>query len=132
MIGNHEPRAEDREFYTHRTTGDRGYKVIRDGQEHIKLDRVGQDIVQRYSPAHWDKEETVFRLNDQEVGRICFEADRALCRPLGLLGEARREWRALTERERNVWMHVGPTHAVRRAFWEAAQAAARSVNADPD
>ena len=100
--------TEERVYYRHATTGDRGYRVTVDGKDCIKYDRPFDPTVMRYSEAEWvlDKHPEPFSIG--QVSQVVFETDRQLCLILGLYGEGRRSWQSMTEKERVKFILEGP------------------------
>lgn len=130
MIGNYDPRPEEREYYTHQTTGDRGYRVVRDGKEMIRYDRGdSHEVVVPFNIASWERDELALQFSDLQIAEACFKADQIVSRAIGKVGQSMKDWRNLTERERNQWMYVGPKHPRRRRLWISIREAMR---ADPD
>ncbi len=95
---------EEREWYRHVSSGDRGYLV---NAETICLDRV-PPVEMAYRELEWKKEPGLAPLTARQVGQIAFSADRALCRMLGLVAKARREWNTLGEQEQIYFSKHGP------------------------
>lgn len=116
---NWDPPAHRRKYVRSTRTGDLGYFVRRDGKDCIRLDRPSEEIVKAYTGQQdWVDEQAARPISDHQMGRVCFEADRALCLALGLHGDARREWISLTDAQRIHWMKEGPDdHPRRRALY---------------
>lgn len=103
--------SEERIYYRHTQTGDRGYLVEVNGEKHIKYDRPYDPTTMPFNgpeAARWelDKHPEPFSLG-QAIQPV-FEADRALCNILGLYGEGRRSWQSMTEKDRVKFILEGP------------------------
>ncbi len=115
----------NRDWYRRRSDHQLGYLVMRSGQQCIRLDRGSQEIVVPYRPGEWVHAKDERPFTKAQVAMMIFEWDRALCRSLGLVEEARRDWRQLRETERGVWIEgIGPDKPKIRAImfkaiWEA-------------
>lgn len=108
-----DPSPDRRVYYTHAQTGDRGYLVKRYGSDHIKYDRVGPDQTIPFRPQDWREDVARRPLQEHEMAQIAYEADRRLCRALGKVREANRQWIDLPDAERIRFVQSGP--AVPRA-----------------
>lgn len=117
---NWDPEEDAREYYRHSQTGDRGWRVIRDGKAMIRLDRAAKETVLPLVQGQWDREEERRPFTRQQVTLIAFEADRKLCQALGLYGLARLEWPSLTAQVKKAWIEQGPSKpAIRHELYEA-------------
>jgi hypothetical protein len=105
---NWDPAKAQREYVRNVTTGELGWFVRRDGKRMVKLDRPNQEILRRHIENEWVEEDPSRPMSDIHVSRIAFEADRELCRTLGLHLHAKREWAKLTEPERKMFLGDGP------------------------
>jgi hypothetical protein len=67
-------------------------------------------------PGNWTPEVVRRELSKFAIARVAFEADKALCKELGLHGVARRIWDKLTDAQRQAFVKDGPVgqHAGRR------------------
>lgn len=107
-------------------TGDLGYMVERDGKTFIRLDRPNDNLEFPYRPGDWIEEVNRPPLSAHIVGEVCFNADKALCKGLGMHGLARRDWQSLSHAQRMLWRDKGPTeNKVRAALWQAIKEAMR-------
>lgn len=113
-----DPEPQDREWYTHRHTGERGFRVVRNGKDAIRLDRPTDPFAIRSMAEEWQRDEGWRPLTVHQRAQIAFEADRALCRALGMHAEAKKGWNELSDRERNVWVELGPKEDTRAGLWE--------------
>lgn len=109
-----------REFYRSALNGDVGHLVFRDGKQYIRVNRPGDDVLRVFKPDQWIKEAEHRPLSIAQVAAVAFEADRALCRSIGLHGEAQQQWLNLPERKRIAWMQNGPPtdQGPRRSLYE--------------
>lgn len=115
-----DPLPEAREWYRHSTTGDRGYRVRREGKDAIRLDRPEQELIQ---PMHgWIRDEYGTTFPAEQIARVAFAADRAVC---GIVGEhsiSRQLWQDLREQDRIKFIRNGPgngVHSVRKLVFDA-------------
>lgn len=118
--GDRDPPRHERQYFVHTGTGDFGWKVWRNGVEHIKYDRPGTDHVVKYRSAEW-KERTERRpMSPAQLAQVAFEADRVLCERLQLFDKAKKSWTGLEARERAAWIERGPKgHPDREALYQA-------------
>jgi hypothetical protein len=107
-LKHYEPLPHNREKYRDKDSGDLGYLVRRDGKTWIKLDRVGQEILRPFRDGKWTAEVEHRPLTRYHAGCVTFEADKALCRALGVADLGRRDWLSLTDDKRNDWIENGP------------------------
>jgi hypothetical protein len=126
---DYDPPAHERAYYRDKDTGDLGYIVRRGGTDVIRLDRPFQEIVATFTSSsgqplpRWVPEVALKRLNDHQVGKVAFEADKQLCFSLGLHEEARKEWMNLTDKERIRFLNKGPKgDPLRRDLYQAIRA----------
>lgn len=125
-IADWDPAPEEREYYTHRQTGDFGWLVRRDGEMVIKLDRPGLDELRHFKKADqdeaslWTKKIDVRPLQPAHLAQIAFAADRQLCMCLGLFDQVKLEWIDLSPEKKRAWIEKGPkTNENRRKLYEA-------------
>jgi len=123
-----DPRPDERVWYSHTRTGDRGFLVRRDGKDMIRLDRPGDDQAVRKLNSEWQTDHDYRPLTRHHVGQVTFEADKRLCWPLGLHSLGNREWLSLSDKERIAWMNQGPPDGVRLAVWKAIVEALREIS----
>lgn len=103
-----DPPKGARVFLRNAQTGELGWLARRGGKSVVKLDRANQEVTRRYVQSEWVAEETQRPLAPIHAARIAFEADRALCREIGLPLHAKREWGGLRDGERQLFMKAGP------------------------
>jgi hypothetical protein len=122
---NWDPPKNEREYFRHADTGDLGYLVRREGKHYIRYDR-GPDVeyVRPYNENDWVSEEDHREFSDAQIVLIAFEADKQLCRLLGMHDKTRRDWPSLTAVQRHKWIEEGPRNnhyrvALYRAIKEA-------------
>lgn len=110
-----DPREDQRRWYRHGQTGDRGYLVRRGGKPMVRLDRPHQEILKRLDE-NFVEEDASRPLTPIHIARVCFEADKALCMGLGLMEPARADWSKLTDMQRQAWASKGPQKPSQRAL----------------
>jgi hypothetical protein len=108
-----DPAPGARVYYRHTLTGDRGFHVMRGGKPHVRYDNPMMDRTVPFNPRDWQPETAAESqpLTIAALGRVAFEADRALCLALGLHRESRKEWLQMPESERVDFMMKGPASA---------------------
>lgn len=89
-------------------TGELGYLVRRGGASMVRLDNPRQEVLRRYTPGDWLPEDTQRPLAPLHAARIAFEADKALCRELGMRAHSMRDWAKLRDGERHLFTTTGP------------------------
>lgn len=102
-----EPEQSDRVYYRSRQDGQRGYMVRRNGKDVIRLDRPMEEIIKPFNES-WTPDNQVYPLNEHQVARVAFVADRALCGAMGKHDLSRQDWLSLHEKARLKWMKDGP------------------------
>lgn len=118
-----DPKESERVYYRHLETGDRGYLVEREGKPAIKWDRpMSTDYT--HELARWKKEDDAVPLfSAHQIAMVAFVADKEVCRALGMLDVAQRNWLDLSEKQRRDWMKDGPCQRAklgpRREVYEA-------------
>lgn len=103
----YEPTPDQRRYYRDSQTGDRGYFVVREGRDMIRLDRPMEERLYPVSD-RWEREHDYRPLTPAQIAQVAFTADKELCRFLGLHEDARKDWSMQPERERIRFMHHGP------------------------
>ena len=116
VTGNYTPPLSEREYFTHKQTGDRGYLVTRNGELRIKHDQDSHDRLVSYNHL-WERETPDETIPIQRIGEACFEIDRIYCHAIGKHGETLKKWRELSRREKDGWMNRGPREPSRRKLW---------------
>lgn len=114
-----DPEPHQREWFTHVRTGDRGYKVLRDGKDCIRLDRPNEEIVKAFAESEWNADREHRPLSVAQMARLAFEADKQLCFFLRLRLKSLKEWESLSDRERMWWMERGPQDPARKELYES-------------
>lgn len=109
------PSPAARQLVRSAQTGELGYLVRRGGASMVKLDNPNQEILRRYTPADWLAEDTQRPLALIHVARYAFEADKLLCRDLGMVQHSLRSWDKLREGERQMFLKEGPKKPPARA-----------------
>lgn len=120
--GSWDPPAQAREWFTHSKEGHRGWKVLRGGRPHIKMDNPAFDHVIVFREQDWRPETDHRPLTRWAIAKVSFEADKALCVALGLIALSKREWIDQREEARQAWIDGGPTGTrpedkIRRGLW---------------
>lgn len=119
-----DPEPHKREYFTHAVTGDRAYKVIREGRWCVRWDRPNDPSFRVFKPDDWVPLRQAHPISDAHAGQIAHAADRQLCISIGLHGAAEKDWLSLSEEQRIAWMRVGPQrNPLRKALWEAVMSA---------
>jgi hypothetical protein len=121
-----DPKTEAaRQLVRSAQTGELGYLVRRGGASMVKLDRPNSpEILRRYTPGDWLPEDTQRPLAALHAARIAFEADKALCRELGMRAHSMRDWAKLRDGERQLFTTTGPKSPPARAVLYASIMAA--------
>ena len=114
-----EPELGMREWYTHRGSGDRGYLVRREGKDMIRLDRPSDPHAVRPMSSDWLRDEGWRPITVHQRAQVAFEADRALCRALGVHEETKKNWNELSDSARIRWTTTGPLDEPRAGLWSA-------------
>lgn len=118
LANDWDPEPTEREWYSHHQTGDRGYKVIRGGEEKIKLDRPMEDLTHKFNESQWVAEADYRPMQVAQVAQIAFEADKKLCFWLGKHEKSRKEWASLSDKQRQFWLSEGPKEVQRKELYE--------------
>lgn len=118
---NYDPEPRARIWFREALSGQLGYFVKKDGVPKIKLDRPGCNILRPYNKRNWIPCDDKRELTDYHVGEITFEADRVLCKILGMYPESRRVWLNLKDNDRQKWIEDGPDdgEVLRRILYTA-------------
>jgi len=123
-----EPPPHQRVYYRHAQKGDLGWMVTKNGKDHIKYDRPDQDIIIPFDANAWQIEEEHRPYNPTQKVQIAFEADRQLCKLIGMHDKARKVWGDLSQRQRMAWIEKGPTKNVyRRKLYAAVMSSLREM-----
>ena len=123
MDSTTDPDPGEREYYTHRQTGDLGWLVIRDGRQCIKLDRPGYDDIRPFSEDAWAKRVEPKPIIRNQAAQVAWAADRILLQFLGKPDLAKVKWIEMTEQKRIAWVASGPqTKGMRKRLYDAIMA----------
>ena len=117
--------ATPRLYYRHTRDGTLGYLVQKDGRDFIAFDRAGEPVLKVFKHTDWIAEAEPRPLSDIAVTRIAFEADRELCRALGM--PQQKLWLNLHDDERIAFMQNGPSGAVRQGLYLVVAAYVRGL-----
>lgn len=114
---------EERKFFRSSVDGERGYLIHREGVDYIKLDRPNEEVLRHYNNGQqWVPDVERRPLSKGQIAKVCFEADRELCRALGMYDQTRKDWLDLSDKLRIAWMNDGPQKTPeRKALWSAIQ-----------
>lgn len=114
-----DPAPDERVYYRHTHSGDRGYIVKRGGRDVIRLDRANEEIIKPLEPTVWRLEREHRPLTNMALAQIAYRADSELCFHLGEHDPNRKEWKSMYERERIKWMRQGPPPdpKIRQVLW---------------
>ena len=110
---------EQRKWYVHRDTGQRGYMVMEDGVEYIKLDRGQYSSSEPYHANRWTEEsEPERQCSGAQLARVLHAADVELCRVIGDYDAGSREWLSLSQEARKEWWEKPPKgRRIRARVW---------------
>lgn len=119
-----DPEPHARVYYRHARTGDLGYLVRREGQDHIRMDRPMDDSTRTFRAGEWLPEHDRRPLTVAQLAQVAFAADLQLCRWMGMHEESKKEWVNLREEERIEWMQHAPKgEVIRRRLYAGVMAA---------
>jgi hypothetical protein len=117
---NYDPPEHERRYYRNRNTHERAYLVRRGGEDHIRLDRTGQEITKKFQPHEWEEDREHRPVSRMQLATVAYAADLQLCQVIGLHHEARRVWGSLKDEERIAFKESGPKGApVRKRLYAA-------------
>lgn len=106
---NWDPSPTLRTWYSHVTTGDRGYLVRRNGKDAVRLDRGPTVEIIKPLNKEWQPDEERRPISRGALARVAYVAHQAFCRALGEHEAARTEWESLSDQERQCWLDgTGP------------------------
>lgn len=111
------PEPNERRYYRHKENGDRGFLIQVSGKMMIERDPETKDRV-FMQLGKWDVEQDLRHMSRHQIAKVAFEADKELCRALGLHKEANREWLNLKDAERIGWTNKGPSGPVRKDLYD--------------
>lgn len=129
-LPDHWDPEKDARVYYRRTcrdgSGERGWKVRRNGRDMIRLDlpergnpMEEEAAIRPFNPAEWSIEKDFRPLTRLQVAHIAFEMDKRLCLYLGLHDAARKEWISLKDEQRIAWRDKGPRNPkIRAIMWK--------------
>ena len=106
-----DPAPAEREYFREESSGQLGWKVIREGKEMVRLDRADEEIIRRLNHS-WIPERESRPLTKAQVAQVAFEADKKLCFFMGQPEQARKDWNNMHEAEKRRWMTTGPATKV--------------------
>lgn len=108
-----DPVPGDRAYYRHRATGDLGWLVRRNGEDHVKYDRAGVDQTTRVKrdgagePVEWAPVAPPAPVNTFQMAALAYEVNRMLDRYLGQVSP-KKAWIDISEEARRDWLERGP------------------------
>jgi hypothetical protein len=122
-----EPQAHDRVYYRNRDTGELAYLVRFGDKTKLRLNRPNELVIVRLDLNRWfEDDHKGYDLQPMQRALVALEADKALCRLLGLPVLAKRDWARLRDTERIAWLENGPDSIgdpardrARYALWKA-------------
>lgn len=117
-----DPKPADREWWRHSQTGDRGYRVRRNGKDMVRLDRPEELLQTLVENGQWVRDEYGSLFVPEQIARVAFAADRAMCVLVGLHAESRTVWQDLPDKVRHSFVAHGPpksAHPARRRLYDA-------------
>lgn len=120
-----DPASHERQWYSNKRTGDRGWKVVRDYVDCIKYDQPNMDRCVEYREAEWSREEVPRSMMAAGLAQICHAADKALCQHAQLYQKPRPDWVNLTDAQKKRWFGEGPSHPLRARLFAFIQEALR-------
>jgi hypothetical protein len=101
-----DPKPQERSWYSHRVTGDRGYLVRRGGVDMLRRD-LPQSFPQTLG-SDWVKDDNYRPLAIGQLARVAYNACQELNQVMGYAGE-KRDWLSLPDEERARWLSgTGP------------------------
>lgn len=103
-----DPKPSEKVWYQHKTSGDFGWMVRREGKDTIRLDRPGLDEIRPYDAGEWLPREQRRPLSPAQLAIVMFMADKQFCLTTGDYDYAKKEWGSLSQRERRDWIEKGP------------------------
>lgn len=118
--GDWDPPDHEKLWVRHHLTGDRGYLVKRGGKDKVRMDRGPAEEIRDYRPNDWNLVDPPARMSLIQACKVSYEADRELCKFIGLHQQSRKEWLNLSEEHRIIWMKEGPESPPLRAEMYAA------------
>ena len=107
-LKDYNPKPEDRVYYESVIHGYIGYLVKENDK--LYIDRGNGLPKMLYRNIEWKPIRDLRPITEYHVGKVAFEADKALLFAFGRLKESRRDWQSLTQDEKMEWVHgPGPT-----------------------
>lgn len=103
-----EPAESEREYFRNTETGELAYLVRQAGKRKLRLNRPNEVILRAFNEAFWVKDEQRYDLLPMQRALVALEADKALCKLLGLIPQSRRDWTRMRDQERISWLENGP------------------------
>jgi hypothetical protein len=123
-----DPLPTDRRYMRHRATGDLGWLVRRQGEDHVKYDRGGVDqtvVAKRDAKGEfteWSDVAAPAPVNTFQIAMVAYEVNRMLDRYLGNVSP-KKPWIDLDEDKRHAWLNDGPQMpGIRNEMYEAIMA----------
>lgn len=111
--------SDDKRYFRSAKDGERGFLTERDGRQYIQLARPNEELLRNFVESEWVPEMERRPLSKAQLAFICFSADFALCKVLGLHGNTLKTWLDLSDKQRIAWMETGPKMTERHALWSA-------------
>lgn len=121
MTDDFDPPAHERVHVTHKTSGDLGWLVRRDGVQMVRLDRGPVEELREYRPEQWAEKADVRPMSVASMVQVAFRADQQFLKAMGKHDpKLHKDWLDLPDEKRKAWLTVGPTKDPnRRALYQA-------------
>lgn len=91
----------------HKVSGDLGHRFRANGQELVRYDRPGQELVKTYKEDEWIEIEYQKTLAPIAIALTCYAADAELAKHLA--ERSKKEWGLMTNQERLAWVSAVET-----------------------
>jgi hypothetical protein len=102
-----EPKPSERVYYRAGLDGQRAYVVKRNGEECLRLDRPGEELIRALDNT-WKPDSQTHPMTPHQAAKVAWAADKALCAAIGEFQESKNQWINAPERERIRFMEEGP------------------------
>ena len=121
-IFDEEPTSDEKTWVRHRLTGDLGWLVKENGVTKVHLDRLIVNL-KDYRPSEWKIDHQKRPMTRYQLAQVAFEADKMLCRSLGIQQSTQR-WETMSWEDRGRWRDQGPAArggkpSPRQTLWSA-------------
>lgn len=116
---NWDPKPTQREWYRHVMTGERGFRIVRNGMDRVQVARQGENLDRPLDPREWTRETEQRPYSVAQIAQVAHAADAILCRHIGLYETARKKWADLTDEQKQRWYEGGPRHPKRQKLYRS-------------